>query len=140
MQNHPISQMRDYLPTEIAWEYDIEYCKYSRPSFPTAFASRADFDAKFAAAPIVHLTIEQIKTLGNSMAASGIGRGEAWVHQTFSHRRDSKRILRDLTSGKTAPPIVLRKNGRLHLMAGQTRIAAGLAIGRMIPVKVIDVH
>lgn len=131
--------MRDYTEKELDWEYEREYKVYSKPHFPDAFTSRADFQAKYDAAPLRHLSVEQLRDLGNSMAISGLNRGDDWVHKTFSHRRDSARILGDLSGGKTAPPIVLKRGNRLHLMAGQTRLAAGLSRGISVPVKLINV-
>ena len=136
---HPVEKMRDYSPKELDWEYDVEYLKYSKPAFPNAFSSREDFEQKLDAAPLVHLSDEQMRTLGNSMAYQAKNKGEAWLHKTFSHRRDSKRIVDTLKNGETAPPIVLKSGNKLHLMAGQTRLAAGLAIGKQVPAKVIDV-
>ena len=132
--------MRDYAPKELDWEYDREYGVYMKGRFPDAFTSRDDFQAKYDAAPLEHLSIGELRGLGNSMAASGLNKGEKWVHQTFGHRRDATRILKDLKTGKTAPPIVLKANGKLTLMAGQTRLAAGLALGRSVPVKIISVQ
>jgi ParB-like chromosome segregation protein Spo0J len=132
-------KMRDYAPKELDWEYDVEYKKYSRPLFPKAFSSREDFQKKYDAAPTRPLNEQEFRKLGNSMASSGIGKSEDWVHKTFSHRRDSARILKDLKEGETAPPIVLQHGKHLHLMAGQTRLAAGAALGISVPVKVINV-
>lgn len=139
LRPHPVGKMRDYTPKELDWEHGVEYEKYSKPSFPHAFQDRADFDQKLAAAPLVHLTDEQLHKLGNSMAASGVGRSETWAHRTFGHRRDVKRIVEALKNGKTAPPIVLKSGNHLHLMAGQTRLATGAALGVHVPVKLVDV-
>lgn len=132
--------MRDYTEKELDWEYEREYKVYSKPHFPTAFSSRADFQEQYDRAPLRHLTLEELRNLGNSMAASGYKKGEAWVHKTFSHRRDTKRILDDMKNKRTAPPIILQRGGKLWLMAGQTRLATGLALGRSIPAKVIPIN
>jgi hypothetical protein len=132
-------KMRDYAPKELDWEYDVEYGKYSKHAFPDAFKSRDDFQQKFDAAPMRPLTEAEFRGLGNSMAAAGIGKNEKWVHENFSHRRDSRRIIDALKNGETAPPIVLKSGKRLRLMAGQTRLAAGAALGMSVPVKIIDV-
>jgi hypothetical protein len=132
------AKVRDYTPKELDWEYNVEYGKYTKPKFPNAFTSRDDFQQQYDAAPLRPLTTQEVKGLGNSMAASGIGKDAQWVHDTFGHRRDTKRILGELNTG-TAPPIVLKDGDKLHLMAGQTRIAAGLAMGRPLAVKIIDV-
>jgi hypothetical protein len=134
-----LSSMREYTPKELDWEYEREYKVYMKGRFPDAFTSREDFQKKYDASLLRHLTIEELQGLHNSMAASGMGKDEKWVHSTFGHRRDTKRILAALTSGQTAPPIVLQSGNKLTLMAGQTRIAAGLAVGKIVPVKVINV-
>lgn len=139
LKAHPSEKMREYTPKELDWEYEVEYKKYSQPVFPNAFHSREDFQKKYDAAPLVALSDTELKSLGNSMAASGLGKNENWVHATFSHRRDSARILKDMKEGRTAPPIVLKHGNKLRLMAGQTRLAAGAALGISVPTKVIDV-
>ncbi len=139
LKAHPESKMREYTEKELDWEYGTEYLKYSKSEFPDAFSSREDFQKKYDDAPLEHLSDDELKKLGNSMAYSGKNKGEDWVHKTFSHRRDSKRIVHEMKNEKTAPPIVLKKGGRLRLMAGQTRLATGLALGMSVPVKVITV-
>ena len=139
LEPHPESKMREYTAKELDWEYDVEYLKYAKSEFPGAFSSREDFQKKYDDAPLVHLSDKELATLGNSMAYAGKNKGEEWVHKTFSHRRDSKRILHEMKNEKTAPPIILKRDGRLRLMAGQTRLATGLALGMSVPAKIIDV-
>lgn len=134
----PTAKTRDYTPKELDWEYEVEYLKYSRPSFPIAFASRGEFQAAFDAAPLVTLVDDDLRNVRNSMAYLAKGRNETWLQGTFSHRRDVDRIVRDLREGETAPPILLRDENGLWLMAGQTRLACGLALGIDVPVKVIQ--
>ena len=71
--------MRAYTATEMDWEYEVEYLKYSFAAFPSAFASRDDFQAQYDAAPCRQLTYKEYVNLGNSMAHSGFGKDEAWV-------------------------------------------------------------
>jgi hypothetical protein len=139
LTNHPAEKMRDYTAKELDWEYEVEYLKYSKGAFPDAFTSREDFQTKLDAAPLVYLDQKQMRELGNSMAASGTSKGEQWVHDTFSHRRDSKRIIDEMKNGKTSAPIILKSGNKLRLMAGQTRLATGQALGIQVPAKVIDV-
>ena len=131
--------MREYAPKELDWEYEREYKVYAQPSFPDAFTSREDFQRKYDAAPLVHLSERELRQLDNSMAASAIGKDVDWLHETFGFRRDVGRILKQMEENALAPPIVLNSGGRHFLMAGQTRIAVGLATGRIVPVKLIDV-
>lgn len=131
--------MRSYTTTEMDWEYNVEYLKYSLPSFPNAFINRKHFDASYDEAVCRELTGEELANLGNSMAYAGKGRDEAWVRRTFSHRRDVDRVMTQLRSGEYCPPIILERNGRLHLMAGQTRLATAAALGIAINVKIISV-
>jgi hypothetical protein len=139
LTKHPAEKMRDYTASELDWEYEVEYLKYSKGAFPDAFSSREDFDKKLKAAPLVYLTNDEMDKLGNSMAAAGRGKGEQWVHDTFSHRRDSKRIVDEMKNGKTSAPIILKDGNKMRLMAGQTRLATGQALGIQVPAKVIDV-
>jgi len=136
---HPVDRMRDYTPSELDWEYGTEYLKYSRPAFPRAFRSREDFQAEYDAAPLCHLTEKELFNLGNSMACTAVGRSEQWIHDRFSHRRDTVKILAGLRAGTVPPPIVLQHERGMHLMSGQTRLAAGLALGLIVPAKVIRV-
>jgi hypothetical protein len=131
--------MREYTPTEFDWEYDVEYLKYSYSRFPTAFASRDDFQTQYDAAECRELTGEEFVRLGNSMAACGLGKDEKWVRNTFSHRRDVDRVMTQLRDDDYCAPIILAQGGRLHLMAGQTRLATAAALGIAIKVKIIDV-
>lgn len=131
--------MRDYTPIEMDWEYEVEYRKYSFGRFPTAFASRDDFQTQYDAAPCRELTPDEFVRLGNSMAASGLGKDEEWVRRTFSHRRDVDRVMTQLRTSEYCPPIVLEYRGALHLMAGQTRLATGAALGIPVMCKIISV-
>jgi hypothetical protein len=137
--NSEDTPMRDYTATEMDWEYNVEYLKYSFNGFPNAFASREDFQAQYDAAPCRVLTQAELYALDNSMAYSGYGRSERWVRATFSRRRDVDRVMTQLRSGTYCPPIILERNGRLHLMAGQTRLATGAALGIPVNVKIISV-
>jgi hypothetical protein len=133
------TSLREYTPSEMDWEYDREYMRYTRPSFPDAFASREDFQAQYDAAPIVHLSLEELHNLGNSMASAAYGRDRDWMEEEFGHRRDVGRIYDQMEEGGIPPPIVLQHETGLHLMAGQTRLAAALAVGKTMPVKLIPV-
>lgn len=131
--------MRNYTTEEMDWEFGVEYRKYSFSRFPTAFASRDDFQTQYDAAVCRRLTTHEFHNLGNSMAAQGVGKDEAWVRHTFSHRRDVDRVMTQLRTGEYCPPIILEHNGHLHLMAGQTRLATAAALGIHINVKIISV-
>ena len=136
------TNLREYTPKEMDWEYDREYMRYTRPSFPDAFASREDFQAQYDAAPIVHLSLEELHNLGNSMASAAYGQPSPreWMEEEFGHRRDVGRIYRQMEGAGIPPPIVLAHETGLHLMAGQTRLAAALAEGKTMPVKLIPVQ
>lgn len=137
---HPFTKMRDYIASEIQWEFDVEYLKYSRPVFPDAFASFGGFLRAYKEAPLAVLTDWQLRNLGNSMAWQGVNRGEWWVHHAFAHRRDTRAILSGIKEGMIPPPIVLQHSGDyFHLMSGQTRLAAGMALGLSVPVKLIQI-
>lgn len=146
LTDHPIGKMRDYTAKELDWEYGTEYQKYSKSFAPKAFSSREDFQKKFDAAPLRHLTHGEYHSLQNtsglsSIANSGntLGEKEADVRKIIGARRDVGRIMTDLDEGRTAPPIVLKKGGTLRLMAGNTRLISSAARELNLPVKVIDV-
>lgn len=139
LRPHPLNRIRDYTPAELDWEYGTEYLKYSRPAFPHAFRDRSDFQDQYDAAPLRHLSDPEFYALRNSMACTGVGRGEQWIHDRFSHRRDTAKIIAGLSAGIIPPPIILKHRNGLHLMSGQTRLAAGAAVGLAVPAKVIEV-
>jgi len=147
LKDHPLEKMREYTPKELDWEYGTEYLKYSKSFAPNAFKSREDFQQKYDAAPLRHLSDDEYHSLENTMGATGFIRSKASPAEkeeqvreiVGEHRRDVGAVLKAIDEGETAPPIVLKKGNRLRLMAGNTRIMSAAARGLNMPVKVIDV-
>lgn len=146
LKNHPLDKMRDYTPTELDWEYGTEYEKYSKSFAPDAFSSREDFQKKYDATPLTTLSDKEFHDLENTTGLSGIATFNApeagkikHVKSIIGARRDVNRIIDDMDNGKTAPPIILKKDGELRLMAGNTRLITAAAKGINLPVKVMDV-
>jgi hypothetical protein len=147
LSDHPVEKMRDYTPKELDWEYEVEYKKYSSHFAPGAFKDRKDFQKQYDAAPLKHLSAQELEELSNTMGLVHFIKDEgskeekeARVKEVIGeHRRDVNAVLKAIDEGQTAPPIILKKGDRLRLMAGNTRLMAAAARGLNMPAKVIDV-
>lgn len=147
LANHPLSAMREYSPSELDWEYGTEYEKYTKPiaGFEDAFKDRADFQRKYDAAPLRHLTARQLENLDYGTvgpvirAKPGVDK-MSMVRDMIGTRRDVEGIRKGIESGTTAPPIVLIHENGLRLLGGNTRLMTGVALGKSIPVKMIDLR
>lgn len=144
--NHPLDKMKPESKSGMDWEYDREYLTYSKPSFPNAFKSREHFQKEYDNAPMRHLTPHESKNLGNSNLShvySHRGDKESktkLVRNIIGKRRDVDSIWNNIHNGKTTPPIILKHENGLHLMAGNTRLICGAAHNINIPAKIIDVR
>lgn len=146
LEELPEQKMREYTPKELDWEYNTEYGKYAKSEFPDAFASRQDFQAKYDGAPLRHLTQKELHGLGYSTVGGILkhqGTKEEKVQAVLDQigsRRDVPAIMKAIEEGQTAPPIVLKHEGGLRLLGGNTRLLSAAALGKSLPVKVIDVR
>ena len=128
------------------WEYDREYKRYTKPLFPKAFKSREHFQQEYDKTPLTHMSHSEAMNLGNSdLGYVRSHRGSQkqktnLVRHIIGDRRDVDRIWDTLHNGKTSPPIVLKHDNGLHLMAGNTRLIAGAAHNINVPVKMIDIR
>lgn len=136
---HPISHMREYIESELPWEYR-EYTEYAQHAVPGAFKDFVDFKAKLDAAPLVHLSEPALKNMEYSTAGSYINAGKDKLYAGLSYHRDLGRIEKQLFEEKMPPPIVLETDNGLRILGGNTRLATGAAYGIMVPVKLIDVR
>lgn len=137
-----IKNMREYTLKEMDWEYNREYEKYAKPFFPNAFDSREHYQKKYDASPLRHLSKDEFMNLDYCTAPGVIhhqGDKMSYVKNEIGDRRNVDEIHKNIISGKTAPPIVLKHSKGIRLMAGNTRLLTGAAIGYNIPVKVIDI-
>ena len=96
---HPLSKMRDYTPSEMDWEHNVELRKYSS-HYSSAFPDRASFDKAYQEAPLRHLTDLEAKHMGNAYVGSMMGHNSkeekvARAHDMMGHRRDVPRIEND---------------------------------------------
>lgn len=135
--------MREYTKSEFPWEYR-EYTKYAQHVFPKAFRDEADFTSRYKKAPLKHLTPDQIHALDYSTASGYIHDSPVKekirdAKEEFGYRGDLSRIHKELTSGKMAPPIVLKHSKGLRILGGNTRLAYGLANNTNVPVKIVDI-
>lgn len=139
-------QMREYSPSELDWEYQREYVELSKNLFPNAFKDRADFQKQYDNAPLRVLTAKELKNLEYATLGGvlGTGRSEAQMIQNVmdvaGSRRDVPKIMESIKSGQTAPPIVLRHDEGMRILGGNTRLMSALALGKNMPVKVIDIR
>lgn len=143
----PEQTIREYSPEELDWEYNNEYGKYAKELFPDAFKSREDFQRQYDVAPLRHLTDKELKGLEYatisgvmSKGLKGTPEGERYVMDQVGHRRDVPKIMEGLKNGRTAPPIVLRHDEGMRILGGNTRMMSAIALGKNIPVKVIDIR
>jgi hypothetical protein len=135
----PLTAMIDECDKGLEWEFTVEYKKYGGEKWGPGIKDQADFNSRYKAAPLTYLTDEEYNTLGYTSINMGNLPTFDDVMKMIGHRRDPKAIQDRMNNGVTTPPIVLRKNGKLRLMAGQSRIFTGFASGYRVPVKVLDV-
>jgi hypothetical protein len=135
---HP-DKMVDEGAAGLTWEYEKEYLQYGGKNWGPGIKDQADFNKRYKAAPLTYLSASQYDTLDYTNVDSKRLMTFDEVDSQIGHRRDPAAIRDRMHNGVTTPPIVLRKNGKLRLMAGQSRIWTGLASGFRVPVKVIDV-
>jgi hypothetical protein len=135
----PHDRMADEADKGLEWEYTVEYKKYGGEKWGPGIKDQADFNKRYKAAPLTYLNDDQYNNLGYTSINMNHLPTYNDVHKQIGHRRDPKAIQDRMFNGITTPPIVLRKNGQLRLMAGQSRIFTGFASGFRVPVKVLDV-
>jgi hypothetical protein len=135
----PAEKMADEGDKGLKWEYEVEYIKYGGKSWGPGINSQEDFNKRYKAAPLTYLTDDEYNNLGYTSVNMSKLPTFKDVDKMIGHRRDPAAIRDRMLNGTTTPPIVLRKNGVLRLMAGQSRIFTGLATGYRVPVKVLDV-
>lgn len=146
LEQMPPESMREYTPSELDWEYQREYVELSKGLFPNAFKDRADFQQQYDAAPLRVLTLKELKNLEYATLGGVLGTGRSQekmiqnVMDVAGHRRDVPKIMEAIKSGQTAPPIVLRHDDGMRILGGNTRLMSALALGKNMPVKVIDIR
>jgi ADP-ribose pyrophosphatase YjhB (NUDIX family) len=143
----PAAKVADEGAAGLKWEYEKEYHQYGGHSWVTSqggtgITNQADFNKRYAEAPLTYLTNDQYDNLGYTSINTKKLPTFASVAPGLKQRNRDPDAMRDRMlsdDGVTTPPIVLRKNGKLRLMAGQSRIWVGLATGYRVPVKVLEV-
>jgi hypothetical protein len=143
LEPHPIEKMREPTEPELRWEYDREYGVYAQPEYHGAFKDWEDFKNRYNKAPLTHIPDQEHHNI-NYSSASGVlntppQHRMQTVKQIIGKRRDVDKIADGIQNGKIPPPIYLRRNGRLRILAGNTRTITGIALGKSIPSKIIDV-
>lgn len=146
LEPHPLSSMKDEGEKGLDWEYNREYvqlCK-NKGKFGHAFDSREHFGQEYKKAEVRHLTPKEHHNLDYSEHTNFIPhrKGEDRlddVDDRMGHRRDVHRIANDIKTGSTAYPIVIKHSGGLRILAGNTRMSAAAAMGKHLPVKIMDI-
>ncbi len=145
-----VENIRDYTDEEYQNETG-EYFEneFTRNTAPNAFKDEADMIQKMKEAKPVFLSAEEMQNIGNSdvgeiLSASEEGGSDAMKERgkelADEYGKDWDRLEKGIASNsEVPPPMVLKdKTGKLHLLAGNTRLMSFTAYGKKLPVKVID--
>lgn len=139
---HPKESMQNETESGLDWEYDREYKHYAK-EFHGAFSSREHFGKEYKNPEVRHLTPEEHHGLSYATHTSYIPtNGESRLSEVeagMGHRRDVGRIAKDISTGKTAYPIVLKHSKGMRILAGNTRMSVAASMGKSLPVKIIDI-
>lgn len=139
-------QMREYSPSELDWEYEKEVLEYAPQFVRDAFADRTDFQRQYDMAPLRVLSQKELKNLEYATIGGLLGPNQTVadkvqkVFDAAGHRRDVPKIMETIRSGQTAPPIVVKHDDGMRILGGNTRLMSALALGKNMPVKVIDIR
>ncbi len=143
LEKHPPEKMKHESEAGLDWEYDREVRQHAPQNIKNAFKSREHFGHEYANAEVRHLEPHEHLSLSysdhtNYIPHDGKSRLKD-VQYDMNHRRDVGRIAKDIQHGQTAYPIVIKHFGGLRMLAGNTRMSTATALGKSLPVKVIDI-
>ena len=143
----PYKYYREYSSEEIKSEY-AEYFNndYTSKTIPKLFSNEDDMATFIKGANIELLNPDKLANIKNSDIGEILGysnkglRLSACIKLMKHYGRDWKRLLDGfINRSKLPPPLMIRdKNNDLYLMAGNSRMIMGLALGFNIPVKIKD--
>jgi hypothetical protein len=132
-------KMADEGDKGLQWEYEKEYIQYGGKGWAPGIQNQEHFNKLYKAAPLTYLNDSEYDTLGyTSVNTKRLPTFNDVAPGLKQRKRDPEGIRERMRTGVTTPPIVLRKNGKLRLMAGQSRIFVGLASGFRVPVKILE--
>jgi hypothetical protein len=145
-----VKKIRKYTDEELQGETG-EYFnnKTTKKVAPNAFKDESEMIQKMKDAKPVFLSSEEMQNMGNTdvgdiLSASEDGGKDAMIklgrERASKYGKDWDRLEKGIAKGNAVPPpIALRDaNGKLHLVAGNTRLMSFTASGKKLPVKVID--
>lgn len=123
----------------LKWEYEKEYLKYAQSAIPDAFSNQADFNEQYRKAPLQYLDNDRLAKASYTSFDPLHPPTLEEVRKQIGHRRDVSKIKESILSGTVTPPIFTERDGKLRILAGNSRLGVSLAMGLKIPVKVINV-
>jgi len=145
-----VKNIRDYSDEEYQGETG-EYFEndVTKKVAPNAFKDESEMIQKMKDAEPVYLSSEEMQNMSNTdvgdiLSASEDGGKESMQAKgkelADEYGKDWDRLEKGIQQGNAVPaPLALRdKNGKLHLLAGNTRLMSFTAYGKKLPVKVID--
>lgn len=145
-----VKNIRKYTDEELQGEtgeyFDNETTKKVAPN---AFKDESDMIQKMKDAKPVFLSSEDMQNMSNTdigdiLSASEEGGKDAMLklgkERAEQYGKDWDRLEKGIAKGNAVPsPLALKdKSGKLHLLAGNTRLMSFTASGKKLPVKVID--
>jgi len=145
-----VKKIRKYTDEELQGEtseyFDNEVTKKVAPN---AFKDESDMIQKMKDAKPIFLSSEDMQNMNNTdvgdiLSASETGGKESMKklgkERASKYGKDWDRLEKGIEKGNAVPsPIALKdKSGKLHLLAGNTRLMSFTASGKKLPVKVID--
>ena len=136
--------IRDYTEKEYKSETN-EYFKNdnTKKVAPNAFESKEQMIQIMKASKPVKLSDVQFKSLMNSDVSEIIDAeypSDVLIRLSDKYNRDWGSLVNAYSMGSPVPPpIVLRdEDGKLYLLAGNTRLMTAFALYKNIPVKIIN--
>ncbi len=136
--------IRDYTEKEYKSETN-EYFKNdnTKKVAPNAFESKEQMIDIMKSSKPVKLSDVQFKSLMNSDVSEIIDAeypSDVLITLSDKYNRDWGSLVNAFSTGRPVPPpIVLRdEDGKLFLLAGNTRLMAAFALLKSIPVKIIN--
>jgi len=145
-----VTTIRDYSDEEYKGETG-EYFEneVTKKVAPNAFKDESEMIQKMKDAEPVYISSEELQNMSNTDVGDILSASEEGGQDSMKARgkeladeygKDWDRLEKGIESGNDVPPpLVLRdKNGKLHLLAGNTRLMSFTAYGKKLPVKVID--
>jgi len=133
---------QDELNNEVGEYHDNPHTKSKLPGM---WKDTDDGWADIKGAPYEFPSEVELNKLENSDISTILDlphedRMEKAIELSKKYGRDYKRIIKGLKSNEKIPaPIVVRDStDRLYLLGGNTRLMLGVAMGKNLPIKIID--